>query len=40
MPNEDWQRTSCEVIERGGSLVTELVPGPVQRRLLLRRLSD
>ena len=23
MPDEDWQRTSCEVIERGGSRVTE-----------------
>jgi mannonate dehydratase len=23
MPDEDWQRTSCEVIERGGARVTE-----------------
>lgn len=23
MPDEDWQRTSCEVLERGGSKVTE-----------------
>lgn len=23
MPNEDWQRTSCDVLERGGAKVTE-----------------
>lgn len=33
MPDEDWQRTSCNVIERGGSLVTEFNLADVGRNV-------
>jgi len=33
MPDEDWQRTSCEVIERGGARVTEFNLAEVGRNV-------
>jgi mannonate dehydratase len=33
MPDEDWQRTSCDVLERGGSRVTEFDSAQVGRNV-------